>query len=74
MPVGTAVVAVPLRSILYRINTSDLSIVVNSSRPLNITLNKKTKVAVENQNLFIIDDAGKEKKLHIIQKEAIAPI
>jgi hypothetical protein len=71
VPIGTAVYALPIRSTLYHINTSDLSIVVNTERALNITLNKKTKVAIEGQKLFIIDDDGKERKLRIVQKEAL---
>lgn len=70
-PIGNIVFAVPLRSRLYRVNTSELSIVATTERPLNITINKKTRVAIEKQSLFIIDDDGKERKLQILTKESL---
>lgn len=73
IPIGTSVYALPIRSTLYRINTAELSIVCNTERPLNVTINKKTKIAIEGQKLFIIDDDGKERKLRIMQKEALPP-
>jgi len=73
MPIGGMVIAVPLNSTLYRINTADLSIVINTERNLNVTFNKKTRIAIEGQKAYLIDDAGKEIKLHIVSKEALHP-
>lgn len=71
-PVGNIMLAVPLRRLFYYVETTDLKIEAffPGGRPLNVTLDKATKVAIEGDKLFIIDDSGKEKKLKITQKAA----
>ncbi len=38
--------------------------------PLNVTLNGKIKIAVEGQNVYLLDDAGKEIKRPLVAKIA----
>jgi hypothetical protein len=44
----------------------------NGGRPLNVTLNGKTKIAVDGANLHVLDDAGKDVKVPIALKIARA--
>jgi hypothetical protein len=44
----------------------------NGGRPLNVTLNGKTKIAVDGANLHGLDDAGKDVKVPIALKIARA--
>lgn len=82
VPVGTTVLtgAAPLRTLYYRIETDDLvyilaltpgrSPLAHPRKPLNITLNGKTKIAIDGGNAHILDDAGKDVKLPIVEKIA----
>jgi hypothetical protein len=72
MPVGTMVMAVPLMVTQYKIETSTL-VILAAGRNLNVTINKPMKVAIDGQNAFLIDDAGKERKLRIVGKAAKQP-
>jgi hypothetical protein len=76
MPVGPAVVAVPLTTQSYWFRVNRLAYCLNfpsrlSGRVPNLTVNGHTKVAIDGRNVFIVDDDGKQWKLHIIEK--IAP-
>ncbi len=42
----------------------------NGGHPLNVTLNGKTKIAIDGANLHVLDDAGKDVKLPIALKVA----
>jgi hypothetical protein len=70
MPLGTGIVAVPLVWTQYEVETSDLTIVLATRKPVKITLNKKTRVALDGTNAYLLDDEGKEQKLSVISKEA----
>ena len=74
-PVGAMLVGVPIRivSTYYTVKTADMSYLLlwkNQRKPLNVTLNAKTKISVEGQNAHIIDDEGHDKKLPIVLKAA----
>lgn len=69
LPVGTAIVALPLYFTEYKVETDDLIIVLATRKPINITLKKKTQIALNGKNAYLIDDDGKEKKLRIVLKE-----
>lgn len=70
MPLGTGVVAVPLYFTQYKVETEDLIIILATRKPIDITLNKKTRIALDGRNAYLIDDEGKEKKLRVTLKEA----
>jgi hypothetical protein len=83
--VGTTVVGGRIRSesTFYWIETADttyiLSQMFNPARnwrrpkPLNVTLNGKTKIAIDGTDAYILDDAGKDVKLPIARKIARTP-
>lgn len=70
MPLGAGIVAVPLFFTQYKVETDDLIIVLVTRKPINITLNKKTRIALDGQNAYLMDDGGKQKKLRVTLKEA----
>ena len=82
LPVGTTVFtgAAPLRTLYYRIETDDLIYILaltpgrsplsHPRKPLNVTLHGKTKISIDGTNAHILDDAGKDVKLPIIEKIA----
>jgi len=75
VPIGGIIAAVPIRHnvIYYRIDTETTKYIlswVNKKHPLNVTLNGKTKIAIEGQNAYVLDDAGKAQKLPIVEKVA----
>jgi hypothetical protein len=72
MPVGNIMLAVPLNRLYYYIETDTLKIETfhPGGKPLNVTINKKTQVAIDGDKLFIVDDSGKEQKLKIVLKAA----
>jgi hypothetical protein len=45
----------------------------NGGHPLNVTLNAKTKIAIDGTNAHILDDAGKDVKVPIVEKIARTP-
>lgn len=62
-------------TILIRLETPDITYVVRqiihrNGHPLNVTLHGETKICVEGNNMHILDDAGKDVKLPIVQKIA----
>lgn len=62
-------------TILIRLETPDITYVVRqiihrNGHPLNVTLNGQTKICVDGNNMHILDDAGKDVKLPIVQKIA----
>jgi hypothetical protein len=69
-PIGTAVIAIPITYLHYFVETSDLKIELVTERNLNITLNKKTQVALEGNKAYLVDDSGKERRLRVVQKVA----
>jgi hypothetical protein len=83
--VGTTVVGGRIRSdtTFYWIETADTTYVLSQvfdparnwrrPKPLNVTLNGKTKIAIEGTDAHILDDAGKDVKLPIARKIARTP-
>jgi hypothetical protein len=62
-------------TILIRLETPDITYIVRqiirrNGHPLNVTLLGQTKICVDGNNLHILDDAGKDVKLPIVQKIA----
>jgi hypothetical protein len=84
--VGTTAVAgrIQTTAMYYWLETADITYIVavtytplrsrlaqpNGGHPLNVTLNGKTKVAVDGANLHVLDDAGKDVKVPIALKIA----
>lgn len=73
VPINGMLIAAPLGYVEYEFESSNLQIMAVTRKPLNVTLGKMGKLAIENQNLFFIDDSGKEKKLRIVAKR-IKPV
>jgi hypothetical protein len=87
--VGTTAVGGHIQSstIYYWLETQDITYVVavtynpmrarfvqaNGGHPLNVTLNGKTKIAVDGANVHILDDAGKDVKVPVVLKVARTP-
>lgn len=68
-----------IRRAYYWVKVGDMTYVfVNSwsvgfhspKAPLNLTLNGKVKIAIEKQNAYILDDAGKEVERPLVAKIA----
>jgi hypothetical protein len=68
-----------IRRAYYWVRVGDMTYVfVNSwsvgfrspKAPLNVTLNGKVKIAIEKQNVYILDDSGKEIKRPLVAKIA----
>ncbi len=75
IPIGTAVVAVPLRSNHYWFQLNGLRYCLFfpsrlSGRTPDLTVNGHTKVAIKGRNMHILDDDGKDWKLNIVEKVA----
>lgn len=84
--VGTTVIGgrIQTTATYYWLDTGDITYVVavtytpmrsrlaqpNGGHPLNITLNGKTKIAIEGTHAHILDDAGKDVKVPIVLKVA----
>jgi hypothetical protein len=84
--VGTTVIAGRIRTegTYYWLETEDITYIVavtytplrsrlaqpNHGHPLNVTLYGKTKIAVDGTNAHILDDAGKDVKVPIVEKIA----
>lgn len=70
-------------STFYWIETAETTYVLSTTydsmrnwrrpKPLNVTLNGKTKIAIDGTDAHILDDAGKDVKLTIAQKIARTP-
>ncbi len=71
-PVGGILVGSRLSQTNYYIETESILYVLatRSRKPLNLTVNGKTRIAVEGQRAYLLDDAGKEVKLPIVGKVA----
>jgi hypothetical protein len=74
VPIGTMIVGVPITKTFYWIQTEDTTYVlgpaITQRQLLNVTLNGKTKIAVEGRNAHILDDEGKDRKMNIAEKVA----
>jgi hypothetical protein len=75
IPIGTAVVAVPLSSHHFWFKLGDLQYCLFfpsrlSGRIPNLTVNGHTKVAIEGRHMHVLDDDGKDWKLNIVEKVA----
>jgi hypothetical protein len=70
---------IPTTRIIYRFETADVSYLVRevirkNGTPLNVTLHGQTKVAIEGMHIHILDDAGKDVRLPIVQKVDVSPM
>jgi hypothetical protein len=86
--VGTTVIAgrIQTSALYYWLETDDVTYIVaitytpmrarfvqpNGGHPLNVTLHGKTKIATDGTNAHILDDAGKDIKVPIVEKIARA--
>lgn len=71
VPIGGFIVAVPISHVFYRIEAAELIYVTRCDCDrLNVTVHGKNRIAIEGEKIYLIDDAGKEKKLRIVQKIA----
>jgi hypothetical protein len=77
VPIGGAIVGVPITKTFYWIETADtvyvLGPAIGKNRLLNVTLYGKTKIAVDGRIAHILDDDGKDKTLPISEKIARTP-
>lgn len=87
--VGTTVIAgrIQTSAMYYWLETDDVTYVVavtytpmrarivqpNGGRPLNVTLYGKTKISMDGTNAHVLDDAGKDIKVPIVEKIARQP-
>lgn len=73
-PIGTMMVGVPITKTFYWIQTDDITYIlgpaISRRQLLNVTLNGKTKIALDGRNAHILDDEGKDKKMRIAEKVA----
>lgn len=69
-PVGTMIIAVPIVFVHYMVETDSLRMDLFCRKTLNVTINKKTHVAVDGENAYLLDDSGREKKLRVAWKAA----
>jgi hypothetical protein len=72
LPIGPNLVAARIYETQYVFETRTLMITASSRgrKPMNLTVNKQTQLAIEKQSAYVIDDDGKELKLNIIGKRA----
>jgi hypothetical protein len=84
--VGTTVIAgrIQTSSLYYWLETEDVTYIVavtytpmrarfsqpNGGHPLNVTLYGKTKISMDGSNAHILDDAGKDVKVPVVEKIA----
>jgi hypothetical protein len=77
MPVGTGAIAFPIMATFYRIRINADGMVyvaraIGRSQLLNVTVNGHNGFRIdEHGHVHILDDAGKDRKLNIVEK--IAP-
>jgi S1-C subfamily serine protease len=73
-PIGTMLVGVPITQIFYWIQTYDTTYVLGPvftrHQTLNVTLNGKTKIAIDGRNAHVLDDGGNDRKLAVAEKIA----
>ena len=60
---------------LYQFETSDMvykarHVIRRNGKGLNVTLHGQTKVVAEGMEIHVLDDAGKDQKLTIVEKAA----
>jgi hypothetical protein len=65
MRVADGVWLTPVNSTAYWVVTKDLNILLSTPKPINITVKRRTRVALDGGNGYLIDDHGKEKKLRV---------
>jgi hypothetical protein len=74
IPVHGMLLGVPIENstTYYRIETEKMIYVITPKKNvlLNVTINRKTKIASDSKNVYLLDDAGKEQKVYIVQKIA----
>jgi hypothetical protein len=85
VPVGTGLYGVKIRQtfMYYRLETPDVTYVLSQhceqslrvkfKCPVDITLHGKTKIAIDGRNIHVLDDAGKDVELQLVQKIARTP-
>jgi hypothetical protein len=73
-PIGTSAMAFPIiiTRTFYDVRTPEVSYTLSrrSRKVINLTVGGKTKLAIEGNHAFVIDNAGKEVKLDIVRKAA----
>ena len=73
MPIGNATVNVPISVTFtyYLLTTPEMKYVLatRNKKVLNITLHGHTKLALDGDKAYILDDGGKEIKLELVRKE-----
>lgn len=68
-------VRIPTTVTIYRFETAEITYLVRNvtrrnGKPLNVTLHGRTQVAADRMSLHVLDDAGKDVKLPIVEKIA----
>ena len=75
LPVGNATVSVPIKSVAYWFRSGGLIYVLKSqyvgNHPPILTVNGHTNIAVEGENVYVVDDTNHYYKFRLIGK--IAP-
>lgn len=74
LPTGTGGVAgVPMTrtELRYTVETAEKSFLLwrGNSKPINLTVRGKTKIAIQGDTAYLLDDDGKEFKLKIVRRE-----
>ena len=72
---------IPLKVANYRFETSETSDLVRMvvkygngrEKPLNVTINGKTQIALEGMKIHVLQDDGQDVKLDIVEKIAKTP-
>lgn len=71
VPVGTTVVRGPIYQTNYTIETDSLLITLaKRGKPVNVTLHGATKIALDGDHAYLLDDSGKTVKLPVVGKVA----
>jgi hypothetical protein len=74
VPVGGTIFAVPLTRVYYWVETKEVIYVLGPAfskrQQLDVTLYGKTKIAIEGRDAHVLDDQGKDRKMHIAEKIA----
>lgn len=75
VPVAGLIVAKDIKGWVYLVMTDSMEYQfgIRSSKPLNLTVNRNVKFAIEKDNVFLIDDEGKEVRLGVFKKTAREP-
>jgi hypothetical protein len=85
LPVGTGLYGVRIQQtfMYYRLETPDMTYVLSQhceqslrvkyKCPLDVTLHGKTRIALDGRNVHVLDDAGKDVELQLVEKIARTP-